>query len=296
MKATGAGLASMLAAASSLAAPTAERPKITGIASVRILVSDVEKARAFYSGLLGLGSGAGCAGRRACLSVNGRQRVELVSAGQPLPSSLLAEVAFSTSDLDAMRRYLGSRGIEVGAITTGADGARRLEVRDPSGQPLAFVEPIEASFQAREGQVSARVLHAGFVVRDRAAEDRFYREVLGFRPYWQGGMKDSDTDWVGLQVPDGEEWIEYMLNVAPDASRELRGVMNHFALGVVTMEPAVVGLLARGLKTEDRPEIGRDGKWQFNVYDPDLTRVELMEFEPAKEPCCHPYSAPHPRP
>jgi hypothetical protein len=87
-----------------------------------------------------------------------------------------------------------------------------------------------------------------------------------------------------------------MLNVAPDASRELRGVMNHFALGVVTMEPAVVGLLARGLKTEDRPEIGRDGKWQFNVYDPDLTRVELMEFEPAKEPCCHPYSAPHPRP
>ena len=32
-----------------------------------------------------------------------------------------------------------------------------------------------------------------------------------------------------------------------------------------------------------RPQIGRDGKWQFNFYDPDLTRVELMEFSAAGE-------------
>ena len=34
-----------------------------------------------------------------------------------------------------------------------------------------------------------------------------------------------------------------------------------------------------------RSQIGiKDGMWQFNVYDPDLTRVELMEFKPVRKP------------
>jgi hypothetical protein len=39
------------------------------------------------------------------------------------------------------------------------------------------------------------------------------------------------------------------------------------------------------LKTE-KPKIGRDGKWQLNLYDPDLTRTELMEPKPVQKPCC----------
>jgi catechol 2,3-dioxygenase-like lactoylglutathione lyase family enzyme len=296
MKAVAAGLPSILIAGSQAVAPPVERPRITGIASVRVLVSDVETSRRFYTGVLGLDSAAGCGGRRACLAVNGRQHVDLAAAPAPLPPSLLAEVAFATGDVEQMARYLAAHGIDSGKVATDADGARRIELRDPGGQPLAFVETIPARFQAPAGQASSRLLHAGFVVRDRAAQDRFYRELLGFRMYWHGGMKDSDTDWVGLQVPEGEEWIEYMLNVASDASREERGVMNHFALGVASMKPAVAGLFARGLKSDERAQIGRDGKWQFNVYDPDLTRVELMELEPVREPCCHPYEAPHPRP
>jgi hypothetical protein len=29
---------------------------------------------------------------------------------------------------------------------------------------------------------------------------------------------------------------------------------------------------------------------------PDLTRVEVMDFTPSKDPCCHSYTAPHPIP
>ena len=29
-----------------------------------------------------------------------------------------------------------------------------------------------------------------------------------------------------------------------------------------------------------------DGKWQLNLYDPNLTRAELMEFKPVQKPCC----------
>ena len=65
---------------------------------------------------------------------------------------------------------------------------------------------------AQPAAVSRRMIHAGFLVYHRAAADHFYREVLGFRPYWHGGMKDNETDWVSLQVPDGTDWLEYMLN------------------------------------------------------------------------------------
>jgi hypothetical protein len=37
------------------------------------------------------------------------------------------------------------------------------------------------------------------------------------------------------------------------------------------------------------PKIGRDGKWQLNLYDPNLTRAELMEPKPVQPPCCSPF-------
>lgn len=60
--------------------------------------------------------------------------------------------------------------------------------------------------------MSTRLLHVGFAVFDRKAADAFYRGVLGFRVYWQGGLRETDTNWVQLQVPDGSDWIEYTLN------------------------------------------------------------------------------------
>jgi hypothetical protein len=32
----------------------------------------------------------------------------------------------------------------------------------------------------------------------------------------------------------------------------------------------------------------------LNLYDPDETRVELMEFAPVEKPCCAEYTGPHP--
>jgi len=51
-----------------------------------------------------------------------------------------------------------------------------------------------------------------------------------------------------------------------------------------------------GVKLTEQPKIGRDGKWQLNLYDPDDTRVELMEFTPTEKPCCAEYTGPHPKP
>ena len=142
--------------------------------------------------------------------------------------------------------------------------------------------------------VDRRMIHAGFVVKDRAAEDKFYKDLLGFRVYWHGGMKDSDTDWVDMQVPEGSEWLEYMLNVPANAGHHTLGVMDHVAVGVADIHAAYKALVANGSKPKEEPKIGRDGKWQLNLYDPDDTRIEFMEFTPTEKPCCSPYTGRHP--
>jgi len=126
--------------------------------------------------------------------------------------------------------------------------------------------------------------------------DKFYRDILGFHLYWQGGMKDGEPNWVSMQVPDGTDWIEYMLNVDSNANKHLRGVMNHIALGVPSVKEAAIQLEKNGVKLTEQPKIGRDGKWQLNLYDPDDTRVELMEFTPVEKPCCSEFTGTHPKP
>ncbi len=65
-----------------------------------------------------------------------------------------------------------------------------------------------------------------------------------------------------------------------------RGVMNHVAFGVPEMDAAAKVLQSREAPMPEKPKIGRDGKWQLNLYDPNLTRAELMEPKPVETPCC----------
>jgi catechol 2,3-dioxygenase-like lactoylglutathione lyase family enzyme len=276
-----------------------QRPKITGIAHVRVYSTNLDNSRQFYGKIVGLARAtAGCPEpAQSCFVVNDHQQVEIQPATTPAKSNFLAEVAFTTDDVGAMRRYLMAHGVTVGAISEDAKARPHFELLDPEGHPIAFVETLaRAGFKPSPDQLSTRLLHAGFVVHDSRVEDRFYRDLLGFRMYWRGGFKDTDIDWEEIQVPDGSDWIEYMLNIPSTADHQELGVQNHFSLGVLSAKAAIERIHARGLTKTDEPEIGRDGKWAVDVYDPDATRVEFMEFSPAQKPCCNPYTAPHPTP
>jgi catechol 2,3-dioxygenase-like lactoylglutathione lyase family enzyme len=135
------------------------------------------------------------------------------------------------------------------------------------------------------------MIHAGFVVKDAEAENKFYRDLLGFKPYWHGGRNDNGpADWMSNQVPDGTDWLEYMLNISPDATPKTIGVMDHMSLGTAKMTDVVAALQRNHCEGPDcsASKMGRDGKIQLNLYDPDLTRVEFMEFQPSGKPCCSP--------
>jgi catechol 2,3-dioxygenase-like lactoylglutathione lyase family enzyme len=274
------------------------RPKITGIDHVRLYVTSIDKSHVFYANVLGLPeSGGGCSGvTRPCFPVDGYQQIELEPVPSPAPQNWLAEIAFATEDVPRMRSYLLAHGVAAGAIFKDGGGPPHFELRDPEGNRIAFVQRplVGADYKTSLKQISSRMLHAGFVVNDMAAENRFYRDILGFRLYWHGGLKDDGIDWYEIQVPDGDNWIEYMLNIPATADHKELGLQNHFSLGVKDASAAAAQLRNRGLQTFDGPEIGRDGKNSLDAYDPDGTRVEVMEFTPAQKPCCHPYQAAHP--
>jgi catechol 2,3-dioxygenase-like lactoylglutathione lyase family enzyme len=280
-----------------------QRPRIVGIDHVSIYVSDLEKSRQFYADIFGLT--AKCpqyAGPEPCFIVApSEQRVILKRAPAQVNhgtlKNWLAEVAFATDDLMKMHRYLLGHGVHADGIRSDPDGARSFRVRDPEGNAIAFVQrpPSKIGPEAASKQISTHLIHAGFVVKDLAAENRFYVDLLGFRLYWYGGFKDDGIDWYELQVPDGPDWIEYMLNIPASADHKELGVQNHFSFGVKDVHRAAAQLRSNGLQTFDGPEVGRDGKDSLDAYDPDGTRVEVMEFIPKEKPCCHPYSAEHPK-
>jgi len=287
--------------AAPLAAP--KRPRILGIASVTILSTDIPAATGFYGKTI-LPERVGNLRERRPIRFFGfvtGQKVELREAPAGA-ANLLLDVSFLTEDLGKLRKFLVANGIKVaqGESYPGSP-ARPIVTQDPEGHQISFVEssymrstPDPASNVDLAGPL--RIIHAGFVVHDRGAEDKFYQGILGFHVYWHGGMKDGEDNWVDMQVPDGTDWIEYMLGVSPNASHKTLGVMNHIALGVRDIHVAEQQLIKNGWKPTEEPKIGRDGKWQLNLYDPDETRVELMEFKPTNEPCCSPYTGPHPGP
>ncbi len=142
------------------------------------------------------------------------------------------------------------------------------------------------------------------LVHSREKEDTFYRAILDFKPYWYGGMQPGKIDWVSQQTPESHDWLEYMLTSGPsgggiqDVSQHQLGVLNHLSIGVVSMSKTFDTLKAanRLSSPNDHTQIGKDGKWQLNLFDPDTTRLEFMEFSNVQKPCCSDFTAPNPSP
>lgn len=284
-----------------LAQTNPPRPKILGVAHIGLRTDNLAAARRFYAGVLGfaepfsLNQQDGSGLMLTYFKVNDHQFIEVFPELKHPKQDRLSHISFETSDAEQLRNYLANRGVKVPQkLEPMLDGNRGFDVTDPDGHTVEFVEFRPGSLHSKDfGQhlpdtrISQRIIHVGVVVQDRAAADRFYKDILGFKEIWHGGMKDSETDWVDMRVPDGTDWLEYMLNVHDPDPREL-GVMHHLALGVPSVKAGYETALKRGYKADEKPQIGRDGKWQFNLYDPNLTRVELMEPRPVRKPCCSP--------
>jgi catechol 2,3-dioxygenase-like lactoylglutathione lyase family enzyme len=284
-----------------LAQASLKRPAITGISHMTVYAADPAASKKFYVGELGFLEGTPDLEGEARYFASAKQYVVVTQLPADHGISRLKAVSFTTSDAEALRRYLAAHSVRVPShVTHEPDGRFEFEVKDPEGNTIGFEQIGKGKSQTLPVHpTSTRIIHVGFAVHNRPAADSFYQGILGFRPYWHGGMKEGGPDdWVSLQVPDGTDWLEYMLSGPPTPTQRSLGVLNHFSLGVVDINNAAQKLEEHGWhesQGEHRQE-GRDGKRQLNVYDPDLTRVEFMEFEPFRDPCCSPFTASNPKP
>jgi catechol 2,3-dioxygenase-like lactoylglutathione lyase family enzyme len=287
-----------------------KRPRILGVAHMAVYVSDLQKARAFYKDFLGYeepyvlkredGSD-----RIAFIKINEDQYLELF-AEAPKQDGHLNHISFFTDSAEAMRAYLASNGVKVPEkVGQGKIGNSNFNITDPDGHTVEIVQYEPDSWTRREkgkylpsARISTHVAHVGVVVGALDPAMKFYRDVLGFQEFWRGSSSGKVLSWVNMRVPDGDDYLEFMLYSTPPDVEQL-GVKNHICLITPDIEKAVAALEARPARKNyaRRIEIktGVNGKRQANLFDPDGTRVELMEPNTADGKPVPPSTAPAPK-
>ncbi len=275
-----------------LASESPQRPRIVGISHVALFVQDVAKSRAFYKDFLGFAEPYSLTNKDGTLrltwiKVNDRQSIELFPEKEA-GSDRLNHIALETADADALRHYLAARGLAVPTNTpVGKIGNANYMVKDPDGHDVELVQYLPDGWTRREQEkflpdtrVSARIAHIGILVGDVDAALKFYVGVLGGTETWRGSKDSKRLSWVNVKVPDGDDYVEFML-YAELPPPDQRGKHHHLSLEVPDIEKAKATLAMRAAKVNySRPleiQTGVNRKRQLNLWDPDGTRVELME-------------------
>ena len=282
-----------------VAAQAAVRPRITGIANIAVKVDNLDEARKFYSGVVGMEEAfqtrdAGIAGDLACFKINDRQYVEVSPTLKGETEDRLIRIGFETDDARGLRDYLAVKGVEVPSkVDKDLNGNLSFVVKDPDGHLVQFVQYLPDSIHGRnfgkhlsDKRVSDHLIHVGVRVVDPVKADGFYKDILGFRLQWKGG-REGRTEWISMMVADGFDWVEYMVSEGTP-SPQLLGVLNHYALDTKDVQKVYRTVVERGYKPPAEPNIAVDGRWLLQMYDKNYTRTEMMIRKPVQTPCCSP--------
>jgi catechol 2,3-dioxygenase-like lactoylglutathione lyase family enzyme len=271
-----------------------KRPAIVGLSHIGLYVHDLDQSREFYTNFLGFAQAPYVKKNKdgtihlIWIKINDTQTLELFQeptnrVGDP---DRLYHLALQTDDAEGMRQYLGSKGVKVPATTPlGMTKNKNYFIHDPDDHIVEIVEymPDGATMKDEghsmpETRISAHMPHAGLTVRDLEASMKFYRDILGFKEIWRGSSNGKTLSWVHMRVPDGTDFIELMLE-HPTPARI--GSLHHFCLEVPDIVKVSETLKARTLPAGCKPptemKAGINHKRQINYFDPDGTRVELME-------------------
>lgn len=302
------------------AAPAPARPRITGLSHVALWVGDIERSRAFYAGYLGfdepfsLKDDAGAV-QIAWMKINDRQSIELfpLRGATPRGGDSLYHVALETDDAQAMLDYLNAKGVKgpggkplPARAKAGRIGNLNYFTEDPDGHIVEFTQYMPDGWTMQKAgqsmpptRIAWHMSHAGITVANLEASLRFYRDILGLREFWRGSSDGKTLSWVNLRVPDGRDYIELMLyGSKPDAGR--LHILNHLCLEVPDARAAALTLGTRalppGCRAPDPMRVGVNHKRQVNCYDPDGTRVEIMEANTVDGRPVPPSPAPPPAP
>jgi lactoylglutathione lyase len=276
-----------------LAGARDRRPQVLGVAHIAVYVSDLAKARTFYKEFLGFDEEpftlkkSDGSERIVFIKINDQQYVELF-AEDPKTDGRLNHISIYTDDADQFRAHLAANGVKVpDKVGKGQTGNKNFNVKDPDDHTVEIVEYQPDSWTTRESgkhmpptRISSHITHVGVLVGDLDKSLQFYDGILGFKEFWRGGASPTSLSWVNMRVPNGGDYVEFMLYSKLPAPED-QGMKNHVSLMVPDAQKAVEELKTRASRgvyaKEITVRIGVNRRRQVNLFDPDGTRIELME-------------------
>jgi lactoylglutathione lyase len=268
------------------------RPRIVGIPHADFRVHDIAASRHFYKDFLGYAEPFDITGPdgkliMAFIKINDRQYIELSPEANP-DEPRFVHLAFETDDAEGLRQYAKSKGYKAPDKPASRGRIRNMGtgLEDPDGNKIDVTqyEPDGSSIQdlgkdLPEARISKRMLHVGFSVT-KPETAHYYIDIMGFREFWRGSADGKTASYSNLMAPEGCDYVEFILGPKP-TSKAQQGVVYHIALEVPDMDAAIAKLNAnparKDYKREMEVHVGKNHKRQLNLFDPDGTRVELME-------------------
>jgi lactoylglutathione lyase len=242
-------------------------------------VTDLQKARAFYGGYLGLAEPFQVSSTVAVFKLNDSQFIELYEETPP-PNDTnfqLKNIAFYTSDAEALRKYFASRNVAVPpSVSKNMLGNTSFSVVDPDGHPMEWVqyEPDSMTGQTQgqampDTRIGGSVHHLGVSILNPTASDAFYEMALGFLP-------SSTADKQAAEDPNATVRIEYgVTHSAP--TKDFAVVRDHLCVRVADTMAAVRALMARDSTIPVEHHVLDGFTVRANVYDPDGSRIEMAD-------------------
>lgn len=157
-------------------------PLVTGLYSATVVVSDQDRALAFYRDVLG------CEVRADFEAWPGARVVEVVPRGSDVAVALLTAdsglpvgVRWRTADADALHRSLLAVGVQPHTDVLHLDGSPPMfTFDDPDGHTVIAMEDQEAPDD--DPRLPASAVLAALPVRDAETARPFYEQLLGSPP------------------------------------------------------------------------------------------------------------------
>jgi lactoylglutathione lyase len=255
---------------------------VTRLGGVGFTVANLDKARTFYSEVLGfeeafdLKSGPDRVDS-VFFKVNDDQYLEF--APGEVENFRLDRVVLVASDLQRVATALKQQGIAPGEPAKGADGSEYFSIRDPDRTEIRFVRYLPGSKQA-EGRgiglsnkrVSDHFHHVGLAADNEAASMAIFRDALGMREFSRGPNPPTDLRWINLSVPGSSgDLVEFMVLASQPAPAR-----QHIGFEVTDIQKIYKQLTERGLKQQNRPFAAAIGRWIWFIRDPNNIRIEFM--------------------
>ena len=277
---------------------------ILGLANVGLRTSDLDKARAFYSGTLGFDEafdtkGADGAVTAVYFKVGDRQFIEISPGLKPNDVVSMSHIAFRTENIERLRTMMLARGLAPTEIQTRPDGNLGFSLGSLPAQELdhlEFVQYVPGSLsEATKGKLlserrlSDHLEHAGIVVTNFTAAYEFYAVALGFRDrYMRFNYERSKVVLDQLRSPGPNEEFVELFNFeglsAPLVRKLVRGPV-HLALTVPDDAALFQETVKRGVSPKrPPPRYAWDDRYNTNLFDPDGTRIEFMQVEDKGHP------------